>query len=97
MLMKLRDLHEGLFAEAESEKPRPEGLEKGDKVKLRSHLGLTTVLLYQTRVGAEIKYVSSGTIVELASAAGPLNCRVKYDGEKYWVKTLNVEKYKAKD
>lgn len=106
--MRLVDLHRDLFLEAEekeedseekdfNEPESVENLSKGDKVKLTSTLGLSSVLLYKTRVGAEVKYVSSGTVVELASSAGPHNCKIKYEGGKYWVKTANCELYREKD
>ena len=107
--MRLVDLHRELFLEAEEKEndsadkkdfnePEPvENLSKGDKVKLTSSLGLSSVLLYKTRVGPEVKYVSSGTVVELASSAGPHNCKIKYEGGKYWVKTANCELYREKD
>jgi hypothetical protein len=105
--MRLVDLHRDLFLEAEEKEnskdddsPEPtsvENLSKGDKIKLTSSLGLSSVLLYKTRVGPEVKYVSSGTVVELASSAGPHNCKIKYEGNKYWVKTANCELYREKD
>jgi len=101
--MKLVDLHRDLFEAVEkkhssdSDRDAVENLSKGDKVKLTSTLGLSSVLLYKTRVGPEVKYVSSGTVVELASSAGPHNCKIKYEGGKYWVKTANCELYRDKD
>lgn len=105
--MRLVDLHRDLFLEAEekedskdddfNEPTSVENLSKGDKIKLTSTLGLSSVLLYKTRVGPEVKYVSSGTVVELASSAGPHNCKIKYEGNKYWVKTANCELYREKD
>ncbi len=101
--MRLVDLHRDLFEAVEknyssdSDRNAVENLSKGDKVKLTSTLGLSSVLLYKTRVGPEVKYVSSGTVVELASSAGPHNCKIKYEGGKYWVKTANCELYRDKD
>lgn len=109
--MRLVDLHRYLFEEKSesddsddatdkkdfNEPESVENLSKGDKVKLTSSLGLSSVLLYKTRVGPEVKYVSSGTVVELASSAGPHNCKIKYEGNKYWVKTANCELFREKN
>lgn len=102
--MRLNDLYYDLCLEAiekkystDSDRGAVENLSKGDKVKLSSTLGLSSVLLYKTRVGPEAKYVSSGTVVELVSSAGPHNCKIKYEGGKYWVKTINCQLYREKD